>query len=63
LVRPPGVAVDSLSIWGWSIEVKRTVAQHWCKSVVFTNTQKSDSIKKGPLIAKQLDWEEQQFLM
>jgi hypothetical protein len=45
------------------ISTRIKIAQHWCKNVVCPNTRKSDNNKKGPLIAKQLDWEEQQVLL
>jgi hypothetical protein len=52
-----------LSHLGAIISSRIKIAQHWCKSVVFPNTQKSNSNKMGPLIAKQHDWEEKQVLL
>ncbi len=39
------------------------IAQYWCKGVVFPHIPKSNNSKKGPVIAEQLDWKEQQVLL
>ncbi len=39
------------------------IAQHWCKGVVFLHVRKSNNSKKGPVVAEQFYWKEQQVLL